>query len=334
VSIQFKISNSMKTKTSLALFLALAVSPLIGRAAEINPYDQSGVPLEVDAAPPGATKIVLLAGSVSNKTGQHEYFAGCALLMKWLKQVPGVYPVMAREGWPKNEKIFEGAKSVVLYMDGGTKQPFLEPAKWEVLKKTMDSGAGLVMLHQLVDFPKGPDESILAWAGGVWRTDIGCRGHWDMDFKTIPNHPIMAGVKPFAAPGDGWLYNLHFAPDMKGVTPLLVGAVPDKSRTTADAKKYNGRDEIIAWAYERPNGGRGFGYTGVDLHSAWGIESNSRMVVNGILWTAKANIPAGGANVHLEPDDLKRNLDDKRAAAASTGEAKEKKAKPAKKEKK
>jgi hypothetical protein len=319
----------MKTNT-LALTLALLFSATLAHAAEINPYDQSQVPLEVDAAPPGSAKVVLLAGSLSNKTGQHEYFAGCALLMKWLKATPGVYPVMAREGWPKNEKIFDSAKTIVMYMDGGTKQPFLEPAKWAVLKKAMDAGAGLVMLHQVVDFPKGPDESILAWAGGVWRSDIGARGHWDMDFKTIPNHPIMTGVKPFAAPGDGWLYNLHFAEGMKGVTPLLAGTVPDKSRTSADAKKYNGRDEVVAWAYERPNGGRGFGYTGVDLHSAWGIESNSRMVVNGILWTAKVNIPAGGAKVSLEADDLKRNLDDKTKVAAAT-EGKEKKAKPAKK---
>jgi hypothetical protein len=321
----------MKT-TLLACALALFLSPTLLPAADADRYDQSKVPLEVDSTDKSKAKIVLLAGSVSNKTGQHEYFAGCALLMKWLQQVPGVHPVMAREGWPKNEKIFDGAKTIVLYMDGGTKQPFLEPAKWAVLQKAMDAGAGLVMLHQVVDFPKGPDESILAWAGGVWRSDIGCRGHWDMDFKTIPNHPVMAGVKPFAAPGDGWLYNLHFPEGMKGVTPLLVGAVPDKSRTTVDAKKYNGRDETIAWAYERPNGGRGFGYTGVDLHSAWGIESNSRMVVNGILWTAKVAIPAGGAKVDVKAGDLDRNLDDKTKAAA--GEAKEKKAKPAKKEKK
>ncbi len=320
----------MKNKISLMLCATLLASPFLTRAAEINPYDQSGVPLEVDSTDPSKAKVVLLAGSVSSKTGAHEYFAGCAMLMKWLKENPGVAPVMAREGWPKNEKIFEGAKAVVVYMDGGGKQPFLEPAKLVVFQKLMDSGAGLVMLHQVVDFPKAQEQRIIDWAGGVFVSDIGCRGHWDMDFKTIPNHPIMRGVKPFAAPGDGWLYNLHFAPDMKGVTPLLVGAVPDKSRTSADAKKYNGRDEIIAWAYERPNGGRGFGYTGADLHRNWDIESNRRFVVNGILWAAKVNVPEAGAKVDFEPSDLQRNLDDKRAAAGA-GEAKEKKAKPAKK---
>ncbi len=285
-------------------------------AAESNQYDQSKVPLEVDTKDPKLTKIVLLAGSVSNKTGQHEYFAGCALFMDWLKQTPGVFPVMAREGWPKNEKIFEGAKSVVLYMDGGGKQPFLEPERLKLMQKLSDDGVGIVMLHQIVDFPKGPDEQVKGWLGGVWVHDIGCRGHWNMSFKDFPNHPIMRGVEPFTAAGDGWLYNLHFAPEMKGVTPLLVGEVPDKSRSTADAKAHNGRGEIIGWAYERPNGGRGFGFTGCDLHKNWGLESQRRFVINGILWSAKVEIPTGGAKVDFDVADLNKNLDDKRAAAA------------------
>jgi hypothetical protein len=103
---------------------------------------------------------------------------------------------------------------------------------------------------------------------------------------------------------------------MKGVTPLLVGAVPDKSRSTPDAKAHIGRDEIIGWAYERPNGGRGFGFTGCDLHKNWGLESQRRFVINGILWSAKVEIPAGGAKVDFDPADLNKNLDDKRTAAA------------------
>ena len=35
------------------------------------------------------------------------------------------------------------------------------------------------------------------------------------------------------------------------------------------------------------------------------------MVVNAILWTAKVDIPAGGAKCDLTPEDLKANLDAK-----------------------
>jgi hypothetical protein len=179
----------------------------------------------------------------------------------------------------------------------------------------MESGAGLVLLHQAMDFPKGPDgDKIKGWLGGVFHNDIGSRGHWDMEFKTLAAHEVTRGVTPFAAPGDGWLYNLHFAGN--GVVPLLVGAVPDKSRSTADAKKHLGRDEVIAWAYTRPDGGRGFSFTGADLHQSWAYPSQRTLVLNGILWSARLPVPANGVQVALDPAQLELNLDDKRAAAA------------------
>src|SRR6185295_18872587 len=258
-------------------------------------------------------KIVLLAGGPSSKGGAHEYFAGCAMMMKWLKQTPGVWPVMVRDGWPKNERILQNAKAIVYYGDGGGKQPFLQPARWKIIEKLVNDGAGFVLLHQAVDFAESREaDAVKSWLGGVFLKDIGCRGHWDMEFKGAASHPVMNGVKPFTAAGDGWLYNLHFPPEMKGVTTLVAGQVPDKSRSSADAKKHAGRDEIIGWAYERPNGGRGFGFTGADLHKNWEQESQRRLVVNGILWSAKVTIPEGGAPVPFSASDLGQNLDDKR----------------------
>src|ERR1043165_4750741 len=120
---------------SIGLLLAFTSAALAGLTEE-----QSQVPLEKDSTDPKLAKVVLLAGSVSNKPGQHEYFAGCALMMKWLQQNPGVAPVMAAEGWPQNEKIFDGAKTVVVYMDGGAKLSFLAPERWAVIKKLMAKG--------------------------------------------------------------------------------------------------------------------------------------------------------------------------------------------------
>ena len=304
------------------LFLALALfafCPALTRAAD--PFDQSSVPLEVDSPDKSLAKIVLLAGTPSNKSGQHEYFAGCALLMKWLKAAPGVWPVMARNGWPKNEKIFEGARAVAYFGDGGGKQPFLDAERWQVLKRAMEGGTGFVLLHQAVDFPLGPQtEQVQAWLGGVFLKDIGCRGHWDMEFKDFPEHAVTRGVKPFAAPGDGWLYNLHFAP--AGVTPLLRGAVPDKSRSTADSRNHAGRAEVIAWAHQRPEGGRGFGFTGADIHRSWTYPSQRTLVLNGILWSAGLPVPTGGVQVDLDPAALERNLDDKPAPAPARAKAK------------
>jgi len=282
--------------------------------------EQKLVPLEADTADSSLAKIVLLAGPVSNKPGQHEYFAGCAMLMKCLKQTRGVWPVMAAEGWPKNEAVLKGARSVVVYMDGGPKCALLEGSRWETLRGLMKDGAGFVALHQAIDIPEDHAEEFKEWAGAVWQKDIGSRGHWDMSFTPDARHEVLRGVAPFSAPKDGWLFNLHFA--QKNVTPLLSGVVPDKSRSTADAKSHAGRAEAIAWAHERANGGRSFGFTGCDLHKNWEIEAQRRLVVNGILWSAKVNTPATGAPVNIDPADLTANMDRKVPAPARTKTAK------------
>ncbi len=291
--------------------LVLVLLLVLAARAELT-EQQRQVPLEQDSPDPKLAKIVLLAGSVSNKAGQHEYFAGCAMMMDWLKQTPDVWPVMVAEGWPKNEAILDGAKAVVVFADGGPKLPFLEPARWARMKKLIDAGAGFVMLHQAVDVPEANADEIKSWLGAVFQKDIGNRGHWDMEFSEFPKHPITRGVSAFAAPFDGWLFNLHFAP---GAVPLVSGQVPDKARTTEDAKAHAGRAEVIAWAYERANGGRSFGFTGCDLHKNWIAESQRRLVTNGILWTARCEIPATGAPAPMTPTQLAANLDAKPAKA-------------------
>jgi hypothetical protein len=266
----------------------------------------TAIPVEFDTRDSKLTKIILLAGEPSSKPGQHEYFADCALMFGWLKQTPGVWPVLART-WPTNESIFANAKCIVVLMDGGAKHPLIEEARREKLGKLEEQGIGIAVFHQAVDVPAEHADGAKAAIGGVWLADIGCRGHWDMDLKPRGEHPVLRGVKPFTAKGDGWLYNLHFAESGK-FTPLLVGQVPDKSRTTADAKAHNGRDEVIAWAYERENGGRSFCFTGIDLHKNWELESQRKLVVNGILWSAKMEVPKEGASVEMKAGDLERHV--------------------------
>src|SRR5437899_38719 len=46
------------------------------RAQPPDPFDQSGVPLEVQPTDPKLAKIVLVAGRQSHGPGEHEFFAG------------------------------------------------------------------------------------------------------------------------------------------------------------------------------------------------------------------------------------------------------------------
>ena len=138
----------MKTPTFLLALFALTLGAHAQAKYELT-EEQRKVPLEAAPSDPKLAKIVLIAGSVSNKAGQHEYFAGCAMMMDWLKQTPGVWPVLVADGWPKNEAILDGAKAVVVYADGGPKTPFLEPARWAKMKSLVDAGTGLVVMHQV-----------------------------------------------------------------------------------------------------------------------------------------------------------------------------------------
>jgi type 1 glutamine amidotransferase len=295
----------------LSLAVVLAASGWLIAAADVDPYDQSGVPLEKQ--PPKdskAKKIVLVAGRRSHGKGEHEFFAGCALLMKLLQQSSDVYPVMVRDGWPKKAETFENAASVVFFMDGGGGHPIIQKDHRDVVQKLMDKGVGFVNLHYAVEYPKSQSDHVLQWLGGYYETGYSTNPHWKAEIKSLPEHPITRGVKPFALQ-DEWYFNMRFKPEMEGVTPILKATPPDRVRGTAAAREHPGREEILAWTFNRANGGRSFGFTGAHFHKNWGDESFRRLVVNSILWTAKLEVPNEGAKVELSPEDLNRNLDRK-----------------------
>jgi type 1 glutamine amidotransferase len=301
-------------RTILVVFSLLTVGTL---HAEVDPFDQSQVPLEVDA-PAWFTgkKIVLVAGSKSHGPGDHEFFSGTSILMKLLKQTPGVWPVMVRDGWPKNEKIFDGAATIVFYMDGREGHPVVKGDRLKLLQKHMDAGTGWVNMHFAVDYLPQHGETVVNWMGGYYDPRISTNPHWDANFRSLPKHPITQGVKPFTI-RDEWYYNMRWigdavdVKDAKNVTPILQALPPDNTRGTKDAKQFLGRIETMAWAYERANGGRAFGFTGGHMHRNWSDENFRRVVVNAVLWSAKVEVPEGGAKVNFDPEDLNKNLDNK-----------------------
>src|SRR4051794_8504135 len=233
---------------------ALALLPLLRAAAddkkESDPYDQSGVALEKQPDDDKLTKIVLVAGRQSHGPGDHEFFAGCAILMKMLKQTKGVFPVMARDGWPKNPKTFDNARAVVFYMDGGGGHPILNKGHKEVVDKLIDNKVGFVNLHYAVEYPKSQSDHVLKWLGGYYETGFSTNPHWDADFKKLPEHEITRGVNPFKI-RDEWYFNIRFKPESEKITTILKATPPDNVRGTEDAKKHKGREEVVAWAFER-----------------------------------------------------------------------------------
>ena len=266
-------------------------------------------------------KIVLIAGRPSHPKGAHEFNAGMKLLTKCLEDVPGVKPVFVAGGWPADESVFDGAKAVVFFMDGGGGHPIIQGDHLAKIGKLMERGVGLACMHYAVEVPNGKGgPEFLDWIGGYYEDKFSTNPHWTAEIKSLPDHPITRGVKPFAVE-DEWYYNIRFRPEMKGVTPILVAAPSDETRLGNSASPRgpyphivaaNGRPEILAWAVERPDGGRGFGFTGGHFHKNWGDADFRTLVLNAIAWTAKLDVPPGGIKSAVTPDELAKNLDPKK----------------------
>jgi hypothetical protein len=68
--------------------------------------------------------------------------------------------------------------------------------------------------------------------------------------------------------------------------------------------------QTVAWARERKDAGRGFGFTGGHDHWNWGNRDFRTLVLNAIVWTAHGTVPEGGVpSKDLSVKDLQANQD-------------------------
>ena len=256
---------------------------------------------ETKGAVEGVKKVVFIAGPRSHGYAQHAHFAGCTLLAKALKEnVPQIHAVVVRDGWPKDTSLLDDAAVIVIYSDGGGGHPIMQHL--DEVEPLMKKGVGLVLLHYAVEIPKGaPGDKFLEWVGGYYETFWSVNPFWTANFKTFPEHPVANGLQPFAIE-DEWYYHMRFPEGMKGVTPILTAVPPDSTRNHADdahggnpeVRRRKGMAEHVAWAFERPDGGRGFGFTGGHVHWNWANDNFRRTVLNAIVWAAHLPVPPDG----------------------------------------
>ncbi len=267
-------------------------------------------------------KILLIAGRVSHGKGEHEFRAGCLLLDACLKQVPGVVSQVASNGWPASDLEFEGVDAILIYADGGTGHPAIQPARLARLRQLMSKGVGLGCAHYGVEVPKGePGDALLEWIGGYFEMFWSVNPHWVADFKELPKHPITRGVKPFSI-NDEWYYHMRFPEGMRGVIPILSALPPattlqrpdgpHSGNPTVRASVAKGEPQVVMWAKEREEGGRGFGFTGGHFHKNWQDDNYRKVVLNGLLWIAQARVPRKGVEVSVTPEMFRVNLDPKK----------------------
>ena len=281
----------------------------------------------------GANKrIVLIAGRPSHAPGEHEFRAGSMLLQKALSGVSGVTVDVIPMGWPTktvdgqtvdDNAALDNADAILIYADGGAGHPAIQRDRAKVIDALAAKGVGLGFAHYAVEVPAGPNgDAMQRWNAGFYETNFSVNPMWSPAFETFPNHPVTRGVKSFSN-HDEWYFNMRWTADaaaMKRLTPILTAKPSDEVRKgpyVSPKGPYphiiadSGKVETMMWVYERPDGGRSFGFTGGHTHTHWGDVSQRKIVLNALLWIAKVDVPRNGVEDKITPEDLTVNLDDK-----------------------
>ncbi len=268
------------------------------------------------------TKVLFVAGIPSHAPGDHEHRAGCMLLAKSLEEgLPNLETEVSWYGWPKDESIFEGISSLVMYCDGG--EGHFVNKHLDKVQALVDKGVGIVCIHYGVEVPAGDSgDKFLQWIGGYFEMNWSINPTWEANFIELPKHPIANGISPFKI-YDEWYYHMRFPTGMKGVAPIL-SAMPGKDTLSRTDGPHSGNPHVraavaagepqhVAWAVERKDGGRGFGFTGGHYHRNWQNDQFRKLVLNAIAWTAKVDVPNDGVISKTPTDEeMKANLDEKK----------------------
>jgi type 1 glutamine amidotransferase len=159
----------------------------------------------------------------------------------------------------------------------------------------MKKGVSLALFHYSIHIRNENSRAhMLDWLGGFYETGFSKTvvGNWSVA-PTDAKHPILDGIQP-------WQYREEF---------YVNNRLPDDPRRTnlLTAKPQDGTGEasVVSWATQRKDGGRGFVMSGVDWHNNMLNEGHRRILLNGILWAAKLDIPKGGAQCTIPPEMLK-----------------------------
>jgi putative membrane-bound dehydrogenase-like protein len=268
----------------------------------------------------GKKNVVFLSGKPSHGRMKHEHRAGNMLMAKRLNAsgLPINAVVLEDKGYPADSSILKLADTVVIFCTGH-KGHILNP-HLEEFDALMNKGVGVVMIHWATEAMKGQHgEMFLKWMGGFCDLNWSVNPHWDAHFKDFPDHPICNGLKPFNV-HDEWYYHMRFTEDKKGLTPILFDLPPPETLKRKDGTRSgnptvrksvaDGEKQTVGWAYEREDGGRGFGFTGGHNHESFQNDGFRMTLLNAIAWTAKVDVPKTGI-VSPRPDDveIKQNLD-------------------------
>lgn len=271
--------------------------------------------------------LVLIAGQPSHPPGQHEFRAGTRLLQASLAGVNGLSVDAYDRGWVSGEGVIAEAHAVVVFADGGPRHPLLQDDRLRQVARLVGRGGGVGLMHYATEVPADAGAAeVDSWVGGHYEDRFSCNPIWNARFDKFPNHPITRGVEPFETT-DEWYINVRFGgssaladTEIAHFWPILESTPTDKVRAgpyVSPPGPYPhivaaaGRPEVLMWAVERRDGGRGFGLTGGHFHENWGNPQFRKVVLNALVWVTGVDVPSGGVSSEVTGEALRRDLDDK-----------------------
>lgn len=258
------------------------------------------------AEQPAQTKRLLLLEQKpdGHPPSTHEYLSGQRLLAELLSGRPRleVSIASADEPWPEGPELIGRADGVVIFVSQGAKWVHQDPRRYDALAALAQRGGGISALHW------GTGTRDAADVDGFLRLVGGCHGGPDRRYKVVevdarlptPDHPAVAGIAPFRV-HDEFYYRLKLVHPAGSIVPLVQVPI-------------EGGDQTVAWAWQRPDGGRSFGFTGLHFHRNWSLSEYRRLVAQGVLWTM--GLPIAPEGIDADIDQRLLDADAPRPAAA------------------
>ena len=244
----------------------------------------------------------------------HQHVGGTNILAKGMRDSALPVSVKVINQWPEEAELL-AHDALVIYADGWGRHP--ANGKLTSLKKFMDQGGGLTVIHWATgigspdDGDRHKDHSVDS-VRRQWRNLVGAdfepwhsvSRFWDASFEKLPNHPVTHGVPPFVIHEECYFHLRSGNPELSHVTPLHRALPPvniikpgsgmDRGGVSALEEVKQGVEQYCVWGFERPQGGRTFGFTGGHTHWNWGRDELRKLILNGVYWTTGEEVPANG----------------------------------------
>lgn len=237
------------------------------------------------------TKRLLLIGQSpdGHPFSTHEYMSAARIVANLVKSRTHIQTIVvnADEPWARGPELLESADAAVVFVSEGGKWLSADPKRLAAFRRLAKRGGGLICLHWGMGCKDAKNIAAFRDLFG------GCHGGPDRKYKVVetslnvvaPKHPVARGIQNISLKEE-FYYRLKLV-DADGFQPLL-------------SAKIEGEPHTVSWVWDRADGGRSFGFSGLHFHKNWQRPEYRRLIGQAALWVLKEPIPDDGLPVDLK----------------------------------